>query len=61
MLCWLVKLVVLKLGGVKLYQRTVPFFVGLAFGHFFAAGIAWNAVGAFLPGEAFREYHVDIG
>lgn len=61
MLCWIVKVIVLKLGGVKLYQRTVPFFIGLAFGHFFAAGIAWNAVGALLPGEAFREYHVDIG
>jgi len=34
------KLIILRVGGVSLYRKALPFFVGLILGHFFAAGIA---------------------
>jgi len=37
---WLAKTVILKLGGVKLYDKAKSFFMGLVFGHVMAAGIA---------------------
>ena len=36
---WLCKTVILKLGGVKLYDRAKNFFLGLIFGHVMAAGV----------------------
>ena len=38
-LAWMVKSVVLKYGGPRLYHSTRPFFVGLILGHFVSAGI----------------------
>ena len=39
-LAWMAKLIILRVGGVSLYRKALPFFVGLILGHFFAAGIA---------------------
>ena len=38
-LAWLIKILVLKYGGVKLYRATRPFFMGLILGAFVPAGI----------------------
>ena len=38
-LAWLIKSVVLKYGGPRLYQKTRPFFLGLILGQFFCAGL----------------------
>jgi len=57
---WLIKRVVLKLGGVRLYRRTVPAFLGLALGHFFTAGVLWGGLGM-TGAETFRRYGVFFG
>jgi hypothetical protein len=38
-LAWLVKVLVLKYGGVGLYQKTRPFFLGMIAGHIVPGGI----------------------
>lgn len=38
-LAWLVKLLVLRYGGARLYQASRPFFLGLILGHFTVAGV----------------------
>jgi len=38
-LAWLVKVIVLKLGGISLYRRTRAFFLGMVLGAFTTAGI----------------------
>ena len=45
-LAWLVKLVVLRYGGPRLYQASRPFFYGLILGHFSVAGM-WLIVDYF--------------
>jgi hypothetical protein len=59
-LVWMVKWVILKYGGMKLYRRLIPTFLGLALGHFFAAGLVWGVLGA--TGKAvFQRYGVWFG
>ena len=36
---WLVKVIVLKLGGIALYRRPRPFFLGMAIGMFTTSGV----------------------
>ena len=38
-LAWMIKILVLKYGGVRLYRRTRPFFMGLILGSFVPAGL----------------------
>ncbi len=45
-IAWLVKSVVLRYGGVTLYRRTRPFFLGLILGHYAAGGL-WCVIDGF--------------
>ncbi|MFQ5808366.1 MAG: DUF6785 family protein [Armatimonadota bacterium] len=58
-LVWLTKSIALKVGGMRLYRRLIPFFLGIALGHFFTAGIVWGAIGSI--GEMYRRYVVHFG
>lgn len=49
LLCWLVKWIVLKYGGIRGYRRTVPLFLGLVLGDF-VLGCIWAILGL-LTGE----------
>ena len=49
LLAWMAKSAVLRLGGVTLYHRLMPFFLGIALGHFFIGGVVWGTLAIFWP------------
>ncbi len=53
-IAWLIKIIVLKMGGISLYRRTRPFFLGMILGSFTTAG-AWLFIDwlAGMPGSGF--------
>ncbi len=57
---WLLKSLMLRYGGMKLYRQTIPFFLGFALGHFAVAGILWGLTGVW-TGEAVKGYAVWFG
>jgi len=50
---WAAKKTILHMGGVKLYHRLIPFFVGLALGHFFTVGVLWASIAKLWPHVEF--------
>lgn len=50
LVCWLMKWIFLKYGGIRGYRRAVPFFLGLVLGDF-VLGCVWAILGL-LTGEA---------
>jgi hypothetical protein len=63
LLVWMIKTVVLKIGGVKLYKQLIPGFLGFALGHFFMAGMVWGlfSITGLITEEVFRRYAVWFG
>ncbi len=60
LIVWIIKSAALRYGGVKFYRATIPFFLGLALGHFAVAGIFWGFIGAW-TGDSVRGYEVFFG
>jgi hypothetical protein len=58
---WTLKTILLKAGGLRLYRRFVPFFLGLIIGHFFVAGVFWPLLSLLLGPETSRAYHLYFG
>jgi len=56
-LATIVKSSVLRIGGRGLYNRLLPFFIGLIVGHYFAAGLLWSLISTFFM-EGFQQYPV---
>lgn len=52
---WLLKSLVLRFGGRRLYERWIPFFVGLVVGDF-VAGTGWVVVGILLQQQVWGFY-----
>lgn len=55
-LIWLVKSLILRLGGVRLYRQLIPCFVGIALGQFFWGGIVWGNITPLIPLEIAKRY-----
>ncbi|MBD3291489.1 MAG: hypothetical protein GF393_01085 [Armatimonadia bacterium] len=53
----LIKSTALRIGGMRMYNRLIPFFLGVIVGHFFAAGTVWSLIASF-GGEGFNKYPV---
>lgn len=53
---WFLKLLILKLGGVRLYEKAKPFFMGLIFGYVFALTLSYG-VHEFFPGHDYQVIH----
>jgi energy-converting hydrogenase Eha subunit A len=43
-LSWGIKAIILKYGGIKVYRKALPFFLGLILGEFIVGGL-WNIIG----------------
>ena len=52
---WGVKLIILKVGGIRLYRKALPFFLGLALGDFVFGG-GWALVRLFWNVEVYSFY-----
>ncbi len=59
-LTWIAKTAILRWGGMPLYRRAVPAFLGFALGHFFVAGAVWGLIGAWWQ-EGAQAYPVWFG
>ena len=57
---WVIKALILRYGGIGLYRRAVPGFLGFALGHLFVAGVLWGLLGVFWP-AAVKAYSVYFG
>ena len=50
---WLLKLVIIRYGGMKLHNTFVPFFLGLVLGDFFI-GSVWAIIGPLIHQQAYK-------
>jgi hypothetical protein len=50
---WVIKLIILKLGGLKLHRRSIPFFLGLVLGEF-VIGSLWSLRGVIWQVPSYR-------
>jgi hypothetical protein len=57
---WLIKTLILRIGGMGMYRRLIPFFLGIVIGHFFTAGLVWGWLSAIYE-EMGRRYVVHFG
>ncbi|MGI5820060.1 MAG: DUF6785 family protein [Armatimonadota bacterium] len=57
---WVIKTLVLRIGGMGMYRRLIPFFLGIVIGHFFTAGLVWGWLSAVFE-EMGRRYVVHFG
>jgi hypothetical protein len=56
LIAWAVKLVVLRHGGLKLYRKTLPFFLGLVLGDYTLAGL-WSLIGVIWKVPTYQMFH----
>jgi len=59
-LTWIIKAIVHRLGGARLYRQLMPFFLGLVFGDLLAGGISWVFM-AILGPDITAGYLVQFG
>ncbi len=52
---WIVKLIIVRYGGIKGYRRALPFFLGLILGDYIAASM-WSIVGWVLGMSVYRAF-----
>ena len=48
---WLIKVLVIRMGGIQGYRAARPFFIGIVLGHFVGASIGWVVDWIWFPGE----------
>ena len=53
---WMVKSVIIRLGGLALFERAKPLFVGMVVGHFMAAGFLFVIDAIWFEGQGHSLY-----
>lgn len=53
---WLIKTIMIRVGGLMLYNRGKPFFIGLTLGHFAAAGLSFIVDVIWFTGHGHSHY-----
>jgi hypothetical protein len=53
---WLLKAIILRLGGVRLYRKAVPFFLGLILGDY-TLGCIWSLIGIVFEIPTYGVWH----
>ena len=54
---WAAKSLIMRFGGIELYRKAAPFFIGLILGHFFGVGISFIVDMIFFPGNGHPILH----
>ena len=54
---WAAKSIIMRFGGIDLYRRATPFFIGLILGHFLGIGISFIVDMIFFPGNGHYVLH----
>jgi hypothetical protein len=57
LIAWIVKVSVLRYGGMKLYRQMMPFFLGMILGDF-VTGSAWSIFGSVFHLDLFRTFAI---
>lgn len=52
-IAWMIKFIILRIGGIKLYRRVLPFFIGVVIGECMIAGF-WAIIGAAFDIPGYR-------
>ena len=61
LVAWGCKATLLRAGGLPLYRKFMPFFLGLIIGHFLIGGVLWPLFSLLLSPEASQSYHLYFG
>ncbi len=61
LISWIAKFSILRVGGLTLYRRAMPLFLGLTIGHLLIAGILWPMFSLSISRDAANAYHVLFG
>ena len=56
-IAWAAKSLIMRFGGIDLYRKSAPFFIGLILGHFSAVGISFIVDMIFFPGNGHPILH----
>jgi hypothetical protein len=59
LIIYIIKSLILRIGGMGSYRKAIPFFLGLVIGHFFTAGVIWGSIS--LINDMYRRYGVWFG
>ena len=56
LIAWAIKLVILRYGGLRIYRKAVPFFLGLVLGDY-VMGAIWSLIGVIWHVPTLQIYH----
>jgi hypothetical protein len=53
LVAWVIKLCILRFGGIRTFRRLAPFFLGMLFGEFLLGGV-WALIGVIVQRPMYR-------